>query len=134
MTDNEVLFNFRLREAEETLAEAEKMLRQDFSPRSVVNRAYYAMFYGLLALFLKTDQDIRTSKHSGVITQFDREFIKTAKIEKRFSAMLHDAFDLRQEGDYKDLIQISREKAERSVTFAREFLGELKRYISTVSK
>ena len=133
MTDNEVLFNFRLREAEETLAEAEKMLRQEFSPRSVVNRAYYAMFYGLLALFLKAGKDIKTSKHSGVIAQFDREFVKTAGIDKRFSAMLHTAFDLRQEGDYKDLVQIPRDKAERCVAYATEFLSELKRYMSNAA-
>ena len=51
MTDRETLFRYRLKEAEETLADAEQMLTGGFSPRSVVNRAYYAVFYFILAVF-----------------------------------------------------------------------------------
>ena len=50
MTDRENLFRYRLREAEDTLADAEQMLAGGVSPRSVVNRAYYAVFYFILAL------------------------------------------------------------------------------------
>lgn len=51
MRDKEVLFNYRLREAEETLEDAEKMLQGNITPRSIVNRIYYSMFYALLAFF-----------------------------------------------------------------------------------
>lgn len=37
MTDKEVLFTYRLQEAEETLSEAELMLNGAFSPRAIVN-------------------------------------------------------------------------------------------------
>jgi uncharacterized protein (UPF0332 family) len=50
---------------------------------------------------------IRTSKHIGVISEFDREFVKTGKIDKRFSAILHDAFDDRLECDYKEFVELS---------------------------
>ncbi len=130
MTDNEVLFTFRLKEAEETLAEAERMLQGEFSPRAIVNRAYYSMFYALLSLFLKTGANIKTSKHAGVISAFDREFVKTGKIDKHYSTILHDAFDLRVEGDYKDLVHIPREKAELAVRNAREFLSAIKQFMN----
>ena len=130
MTDNEVLFNYRLREAEETLAEAEKMRSENFSPRTIANRAYYSMFYALLALFLRSGVEIKTSKHYRLISLFDQEFVKQAKFGKRYSTMLHDNFDLRQEGDYKDLIQIPREKAEQAVKNAREFLAAIKDFIN----
>lgn len=87
------------------------------------------MFYALLALFLKAGVDIKTSKHSRLISLFDREFVKPAIFEKRYSTMLHDNFDLRQDGDYKDMIQIPREKAEQAVRNAREFLGAIKNFI-----
>lgn len=48
MTDSEALYSYRLTQAEETLAEAERMFAEGFSPRSITNRAYYAMFYALL--------------------------------------------------------------------------------------
>lgn len=77
MTDKENLFLYRLKQADETLLDAEKMLKGNFTPRSITNRAYYSMFYALLALFIKTDVTIKTSKHSGIITLFDKEFVKT---------------------------------------------------------
>ncbi len=46
MTDRETLFAYRLNEAEETLADARKMLEGGIRARSVVNRANYTMFYG----------------------------------------------------------------------------------------
>jgi hypothetical protein len=42
----------------------QKMLEAGFNPRSIINRAYYSIFYMLLALFLKTDVNIKTSKHN----------------------------------------------------------------------
>jgi len=130
MTDKDVLFTYRLQEAEETLSEAEQMLGGTFSPRSIVNRAYYVMFYALLALLLKSGATMKTSKHIGVISLFDREFVKAGKIDKYFSTLLHDTFDLRQEGDYKDLVQISREDASQSVQQAREFLTMIKKRLN----
>lgn len=129
MTDKDMLFTYRLQESEQTLSEAVRMLETDFSPRSIVNRAYYAMFYALLALLLKTGSPMKTSKHIGVISTFDKEFVKAGKIDKYYSTLLHDVFDLRQEGDYKDLVQISREDAAQSVAQAREFLAMIKKHL-----
>jgi hypothetical protein len=72
MTDRDSLFLYRLKQAEETLLDAEKMLGGSFTPRSIINRAYYSMFYAVLALFIKTDVDIKTSKHTGIISIFDK--------------------------------------------------------------
>ena len=44
MTDQQTLFRYRLAEAEETLADARALLETGRSARSIVNRAYYAMF------------------------------------------------------------------------------------------
>lgn len=67
MTDRETLFEYRMKEAEETLLDAEKMIESGLTPRSVMNRAYYAMFYATLALFLHSNVNPKTSKHAGVI-------------------------------------------------------------------
>jgi len=122
MTDREVLFNYRLTQARETLDDAGKMLDGNFSTRSIINRAYYAMFYSLHALFLKSGINIGTSKHSGIIALFDKEFIHNGNLDKTFSKMLHTMFDIRQESDYKELTDISIEEASSCVKKAREFL------------
>lgn len=129
MTDKDILYAHRLKQAEETLLDAEKMLQGDFSPRSIINRAYYAMFYAVLALFLKTDITIKTSKHIGVISVFDKEFVKTGKIDKRYSTILHDVFDARQDSDYKEFIELSLKDANEFVGLAKEFLDGVKKFM-----
>jgi len=60
MTDKQALLTYRLKQAEETLSDAKKMLVDKLSPRSIINRAYYSMFYAVLALFIKTDINLKT--------------------------------------------------------------------------
>ena len=55
---------YRLKEAEESLDEAQFLFEGEKSPRSVINRAYYAMFYSVLALLIF--EPYSSSKHSGV--------------------------------------------------------------------
>lgn len=134
MTDIEALFLYRLKQSEETLSDANKMIQSGLSPRSIINRAYYAMFYAILALFLKTGVNIKTSKHIGVISTFDREFIKTGKIGRRYSEMLHDLFDSRLEGDYKEYVEITADDAIEHVKFAEEFLKTIKDFINKTTQ
>ena len=127
MTDVETLISYRFKQAEETIQDAEAMLKVRISSRSVVNRAYYAMFYAVLALLLKENINLKTSKHSGVISLFDREFILPGKIEKRFSQSLHKMFNVRQEADYKELVEISHQDAEEKVNIAKEFIEMIRK-------
>lgn len=129
MTDKETLFLYRLQQAEETLSEAEKMIKSGFSGRSIINRTYYSLFYALLALFIKTNTELKTSKHIGIISIFDKEFVKTGKFGRQYSAILHDIFDARQEGDYKELADISTDNAAPYLGKAKELLKEIKKFI-----
>jgi len=133
MTDKQALLAYRLKQAEETLADAEKMLQNNLTSRSIINRAYYAVFYGILALFLHSDITPKTSKHSGVITIFDRDFIHTGKIERHYSRIVHKLFDARQQVDYKELIEVPVKDAEGCVKLAKEFLNCVKRFVGKKS-
>lgn len=129
MTDIDVLKAYRFQQAEETLRDATAMIDGNFSPRSIVNRSYYAVFYAVLALFLKEGISIRTSKHSGVISIFDKEFILSGKIDRRFSKILHRLFNARQEGDYKELVIVTIDEASDYVDQASELIGMIKQYL-----
>ena len=129
MTDKQTLFLYRIKQAEETLSDAEKMLHENLSPRSIINRAYYAMFYAVLALFISRDVTIKTSKHTGVISIFDKEFVHAGKIDKYYSKILHRMFDVRQEGDYKELVELSSDDAVEYVDHAKTFLDTIKKLI-----
>ncbi len=51
MTDKQTLFHYRLRQAEETLSDAEKMLEQNISPRSPQNPLTISSQDGFLLFF-----------------------------------------------------------------------------------
>ncbi len=40
MTEKQALFTYRLKQAEETLSDVEKMLQEKLSPTSIINRSY----------------------------------------------------------------------------------------------
>ena len=130
MTDTQVLYSYRIGQAEETLADAEKMFSENLTSRSIVNRAYYSMFYALLALFIDQRVNIKTSKHSGVISIFDKEFVHARKFDKHYSKILHRMFNMRQEGDYKELVKISRNDAVKSIEHAKSFLDAIKEFVN----
>ncbi len=129
MTDKQTLFLYRIKQAEDSLSDAEKMLHENLSPRSIINRAYYAMFYAVLALFISRDVTIKTSKHTGVISIFDKEFVHAGKIDKYYSKILHRMFDVRQEGDYKELVELPSDDAVEYVDHAKTFLDTIKKLI-----
>ncbi len=130
MTDKEVLFQYRLAQAKETLDDIERMLADNYSPRSIINRSYYVMFYSILALFIKTDKNLKTSKHAGVISIFDKEFVKDGTFDKKYSKMLHLIFDLRLESDYKELTEVTYDDAEECVNLSKEFYQSIRNYIT----
>lgn len=78
----ETLIKYRLEQADESL-ESAKLLLENEKYRPSVNRSYYAMFYAVLALLAKEKRE--TSKHSGAIAIFNREFIKKGIFNKELS-------------------------------------------------
>lgn len=115
----EALIEYRLEQAAESLKAAELLLKSRFF-RPALNRTYYAMFYAVLALL--ASQKKETSRHSGVISLFDKEYVKAGIFPKEFSRWLHDAFTLRQRSDYSVQYAPSAEEAEELLAHARSFV------------
>lgn len=121
------LIRYRLEQAQDSLKEADVLLQAGMSHRSVMNRLYYAMFYALLALL--QDKQAGTSKHSGAISLFDKEFIKTGILDKEFSKVLHRAFELRQKGDYMEQTEVTKQDIEEIQPKAVLFVNKAKTYL-----
>lgn len=131
MTDLEALYRYRLKEAENALRDAKAILKHHLTTRAAINRAYYAIFYAALALFLKENLLLKTSKHKGVVAFFDKEFVHTNKFNKKYSMIFHSLFSLRQKGDYEDFIEITTAEAKEKINLAKDFISEVKKYIKT---
>lgn len=130
MKEEEVanLIKYRLEQAQTALEDARFLLEGDRSPQSIVNRAYYAMFYTVLALLQKIGKV--PSKHTGVISIFDTEFVAKDIFKKEMSKNFHKAFELRQVSDYKTIKPITKEKAQEALDNEVQFVNEVKRYLN----
>jgi uncharacterized protein (UPF0332 family) len=128
MTENiKALVAYRLEQADESV-EAARTLMDKQLIRPSVNRAYYAMFYAVLALLAQGKKE--TSKHSGAIALFDRDFVKQGIFKKDYSRWLHDAFDLRQRSDYAPDYHATPEDAKITLKNAETFVEEIKNALS----
>jgi len=87
------LVRHRIEQAQQALEDARFLFEGNRTTQSVINRLYYAMFYAVLALLQTVGKS--PSKHRGVMSFFDTEFVMKDIFPKSMSKNLHDAFDLR---------------------------------------
>jgi uncharacterized protein (UPF0332 family) len=126
--DNQnILIAHRLTQATETLEEAVFLLEGGKSLRAVTNRAYYSMFYAMLALLI--DEPFASSKHSGVLSYFNRRFIREGIFPEEIGRAINRAFELRQQGDYRENVELTLEQVKPLIEAATTFLEMVKAYM-----
>lgn len=128
MTDAEkiaALIRYRMEQADEALAAAALNLANGLE-RSAINRAYYAMFYAVLALLAA--RTIETSRHSGAVAQFDLLYVKSQVFRSDLSQSLHRAFLHRQAADYGAEPTLTRSEVESLTSEAHTFVAEVRAY------
>jgi uncharacterized protein (UPF0332 family) len=92
-----------------------------------VSRAYYAMFYLAEALLL--DRHRAASKHTGVISEFNRLFVRTGEFPSRHLDALRKAFEERIDADYEFQAEFSRERTRAVLDSAQDFLDHAEAYL-----
>lgn len=125
--ERKALIDYRLEQADESLDSA-LILFEHKKYRPSVSRSYYAMFYSVQALLIR--KKFITSKHSGAISIFNREFVKKNIFDREFSQWLQEAFDLRQRADYREMFTVSSKRAKTVLENARLFVEEIKKRLS----
>ncbi len=120
----------RLQQADRVFMAGELLLEQKFYT-DCINRFYYSMFYAVTALLLT--KDLGSSKHKGVISSFDREFVRTGEFSKELSNWLHSIFEQRLKADYGEPQDITYERATQIKTQASSFVQTVKEYLERIS-
>jgi len=115
-----------LAKAKESVEASDSLLKDGFYDFSA-SRSYYAVFYAAEAVLLT--KDLSFSKHKAVIAAFGKDFVKSGLLPTNLHAYLVDAFDSRQLGDYGPKGSLSKEKAEKLIKQAREFLIIVEEYL-----
>jgi uncharacterized protein (UPF0332 family) len=96
------------------------LLASSESTESAVNRYYYAAFHAARALLATRGLD--SSKHSGVIALFQREFVKSGIVAADVAKALPQAFEKRQNSDYADFARVTAEEVDRLKAAAHQFV------------
>jgi uncharacterized protein (UPF0332 family) len=128
---NKELVIYRLQRARESLEDAH-ILADAGRWNPCVNRLYYACFYAVSALLAQ--EDLSSSKHTGVRSLFNQHFVSTGRIAKRTARIFNDLFERRQEGDYVDFIRFEESQVQAWMPQAEAFVTQIASLLDTIDE
>ena len=125
MKDDEknALIEHRIARATDTIEEVSFLIKNK-KFLLAVNRIYYGMFYVLSAFSLR--YDFSTSKHQQLIGWFNKEFISTGEIDRKYGRILHNAYNNRSTGDYDDFAEFDEEDVKESFDEMKDFIRTIR--------
>jgi uncharacterized protein (UPF0332 family) len=117
-----------LKLAEEKLVVARDLLNLGHY-RDVVAKAYYTMFYAAKAALLTAGAG-GVHRHTGVVSFFGEHFVKTGRVDRRYSAILARALNDRIAADYKVEFEATEHLARRCISDAETFLTKAREIVA----
>ena len=118
----------RLDIAKERIAFADDILKLgDY--KTVANRSYYAVFSAMRAVLALDGFD--SKKHSGIIAEFRRNYLKTELLPKKLSNIIDALVEIRQGSDYDDFYVVSEDEVSEQLENAKMFISEVEKFLKT---
>jgi len=99
--------------------------------RAAANRSYYAIFHSMRAVLALEEVDM--SKHSGVMAEFRKRYLKTEILDRKLSAIITQAFEVRNASDYDDFYIVAKEDVDLQIDNALTFMQAVGDYLITQS-
>lgn len=107
--------------------EVAKQLHNLSHYNDTASKAYYAVFHSLQAILLT--KGLSFSKHSAVLSAFNKGFIYSGVFDKNFYNKIIRLFKDRQIGDYEYEICIDRESSEADICDAEMIINAIGAYL-----
>lgn len=126
--DKKILVENWLSKAEEALIDAKDTIESG-KYTNAQNRLYYAVFYAAMAL--GHNNDFITSKHSQLLGWFNKNFVKTGIVDKKFGYIYSKAFNNRMKSDYTITFKPDKDDLLQSFEDIKEFIEIIRVYINT---
>ena len=95
--------------------------------KSAANRSYYAVFHAMRAVLALDGLDFK--RHSGVLSEFQRRYVKNGVFPITYSREITKMFDVRTKSDYDDFYVVSIEDVIAQVQNAEKMIGAIKSYL-----
>ncbi len=122
----EDLCRYRYEQAQNALSSAKSNLNTDI--KTSLNRSYYSILYAAKSLLAMDGKD--ANSHKGLFVVFNREYIKTGLLAKKYSDIIKEASMIRDRSDYMDFYIVSKDEARQQIENAERFISEISRYLS----
>ena len=107
--------------------ETARLLFDNGSYRSSLNRSYYALFHAIRAVNALDGFD--SSKHSGVIAHFNQYYVKTGRFESSVSSIIRHASVMREQADYDDYFAATSEDAAECLEKSSVFIDAVGKFL-----
>lgn len=120
------LAEYRMARAREMLSASESNLEIG-QLKTSLNRSYYAIFHAMRSANALKGFD--SSKHSGVIAFFTKEYLKTDIMDRSLSAIIKESSFCREKSDYDDFYVASRAETEKQLKKAQYFVQQVEDYV-----
>ena len=122
------LAKYRIEKAEECYCDALAAYNNG-SYSNAANRSYYCIFHSMRAVLALDEFD--SKKHSGIISEFNRKYIKEGVFNETFSETIKLAFTVRGKSDYDDFYIVSKDSVDSQIANAKKFLDAIKAYLGS---
>ncbi|MDX2133549.1 MAG: HEPN domain-containing protein [Saprospiraceae bacterium] len=99
----EELIHYRIERAREAFIDTVFLIGEK-RWNAAANRMYYACFY-IVSAYLAF-RNLNATTHSGLKSAFNLELVKTGKINREDGILFNGLFNIRQQADYEDFMNI----------------------------
>jgi len=114
--------------SKERLAVAEDLFKPEYY-RDCLSKAYYSLFQAARAALATLGLDLQ--KHSGVISAFNINFVKTGIFPKEYRKLIASSQDLRLASDYDDFYLASKRDSEKTLKNVQMVIKGVEDYLSS---
>jgi uncharacterized protein (UPF0332 family) len=112
-------FSQALKMARERITSAEVLMNKKLY-RDSISRSYYALFDAITAMLALKGELAKT--HSGLISLFSQNYIKTGLIPKKYGQWLAELSEKRQKADYERMVKFKKAEVKKAISEVKEFL------------
>lgn len=123
------LAGYRITRAKEMLSASESNLEIG-QYKTSLNRSYYAVFHAMRSANILKGFD--SSKHSGVIAYFTKEYLKTEILDRSLAIIIKESSFCREKSDYDDFYVAGKAEAEKQLNEARYFVQQVENHVSSI--
>lgn len=124
--DKVSLSKVRLDTAKNCLRDSQILINSE-SFKASANRSYYAVFHAMRAVLVFDEFD--SKKHSGIISEFRKRYIKTGILSTETSKIIDIQFSVRSHSDYDDFYVISKNESINQLHEAEKMVSEVEKYL-----